>query len=70
MDWAARELGKASGLDEQTALRYLSLIGDHPEVDAEGRTVIRDRLGIELEHVLFNLSRTGHGGRSECSELR
>lgn len=51
----ARRFEKELGLDAKTALKYADFIGDTPEVDADGKVVIRDkknkviaRLSIEV----------------------
>jgi hypothetical protein len=51
----AKRFEKELGLDAKTALKYADFIGDTPEVDADGKVVIRDtknrivaRLSIEL----------------------
>ena len=38
----ASQLQNLAKVDEATALRYANAIGDTPEIDAEGKTVIRD----------------------------
>ena len=38
----ASQLQNLAKVDEATALRYANAIGDTPEIDAEGKTGIRD----------------------------
>ena len=40
----ASQLQNLAKVDEATALRYANAIGATPEIDAEGKTVIRDFL--------------------------
>jgi len=39
---------KRSGYDEDTAVKYATLIGDTPVIDEEGKTVVTDSTGNEL----------------------
>jgi len=48
----ARHLEEIAHLDSATALEYANAIGDTPEIDAEGKTVIRDfRTGKVIDRV-------------------
>lgn len=38
----ASQLQTLAKVDDATALRYANAIGDTPEIDADGQTVIRD----------------------------
>ena len=49
----ARALQTANGLSEDTALEYMTLIGDTPELADDGKVIVRDREGNEIVRVDF-----------------
>jgi bifunctional N-acetylglucosamine-1-phosphate-uridyltransferase/glucosamine-1-phosphate-acetyltransferase GlmU-like protein len=50
-DAAARAIAEANNLTIETASDYLVLIGDTPELDENGLTIVRDTEGNELARI-------------------
>jgi hypothetical protein len=50
---AARALAAANNISFDLASEYLSLIGDTPEMDENGLTIVRDDSGREIARVVF-----------------
>jgi hypothetical protein len=48
---AARAIAAANNIELDLALDYLALIGDTPELDANGLVVVRDDNGNELARI-------------------
>lgn len=45
------DLIKARGYDEETAIRYAEIIGDTPEVDGQGHTLVRNLRGEIIDRL-------------------
>lgn len=51
----AKRLEKELGLDPETALAYADTIGDTPEVDADGKVVIRDNANVVIARLAIEV---------------
>jgi hypothetical protein len=49
----AEALAKANGISEQQAEGYMSVIGENPETDEQGRVIVRDKNGNEVARLVF-----------------
>ena len=47
-DEQAAALAAANGIPIEVALNYQALIGDTPELDGQGKLVVRNETGVEL----------------------
>lgn len=52
-DEAAREIASANNLSPETAGKYLSHIGDTPEIADDGRVIVRDEFGVEMARIIL-----------------
>lgn len=52
-DEQAAELASANHLSTELASKYAALIGDTPELDDQGKVIVRDENGFELARLSF-----------------
>jgi len=47
-------MARKNGIPPDLAARYMERIGDNPELDADGKAIVRDENGKILARVIFS----------------